>query len=182
MSTLDDAKNYVAARFGSTYRSWETLTDDDKNRTLVSATDYFNHLTWQGTPTGVIGSDPTTLSWPRSGVFVDGVEIDSTTIPVDIVAGSFELAVLIGTDPKLTNKLDQGSNIQSAQGGGGVGVTFFAPTSTATGTATLLPVIVQRLVGKYLETAASDGAFGAAGKTCSAFSRSRQYSLGWPED
>lgn len=156
MSTLSDATTYIADRFGPNYRSWEVLEDDDKSRTLTSASDIITRLP-----------------------FADGVDPTTTQ---DIINAGFELAVQIAADPDLPNKIDQGSNISSVQGGGGVGVSYFAPTSAALGTATLLPVVVQRLLSKYLALPSEDGSFGAAGSTCSGWSRGRQYTLGWPED
>jgi hypothetical protein len=156
MSTLSDASAYIADRFGPNYRSWEDLEDDDKSRTLTSANDIISRLPFQ-----------------------DGV--DPTTTP-DIIAAGFELAVQINADPDLPNKIDQGSNISSVQGGGGVGVSYFAPTSAMFGTAPVLPVVVQRLVAKYLAMPSEDGSFGGSGKGCSAFARNRQYTLSWPEE
>jgi hypothetical protein len=156
MSTLDDAATYIADRFGPNYRTWETLEDDDKSRTLVSANDIISRLP-----------------------FIDGVD---PTTNQDIIDAGFELAVQINADPDLPNKLDQGSNIASVQGGGGVGVSYFAPTSAALGTATLLPVVVQRLVGRYLAMPDDPGSMGGSGKGFSAFARGRQFTLSWPEE
>lgn len=177
MGSLDDAKNYVGARFGPNYTAWLALSDDDKNRTLVSADDYIDSMAWQGTATGTLNGSPTSRAWPRSGI--DGV--DPTKVPDAIVEASFELAVMIAADPDLVNKLDQGSNISSASGGGGVSVSYFAPTSTASGTATLLPPLVQRKIGRYLATPDDAGSFGQSGLGCSAWARRRQYTLSEPE-
>jgi hypothetical protein len=179
MTALDDARAYLVEGFGPQYDAWMALGDVPAQQTLVSATRYLNQLAWQGTATGLIGSTPTSLAWPRSGVFVDGVPVDSTTIPDDITKASFELAVLILADPTLPGKLDQGSNLQSANAGGGTGVTFFSPTSARQGTATALPVIVMRLVAKYLATAGSsvEGGFGRAGGSCSQFAQQNQLTL-----
>ncbi len=178
MGAVDDATNYINSRFGSTYTAWLLLSADDKSRTLVSSSAFLDSLSWQGTATGVLNGNSTLLQWPRSGI--DGV--DSTTIPTAIVNASFELAVMIAADPDLVNKIDQSTNISSASGGGGVSVSYFAPTSVIVGTATLLPPLVQRLVGRYLATPSGDGSFGAAGKGCSAFSSSAQFNLIWPEE
>jgi hypothetical protein len=182
MAIIDDALAYLGQAFGPTYDTWAALDSTTQQKTLNSAARYLNVLAWQGTPTGPLGSDPASLVWPRTGVTVDGVAIDSSTIPGDVSHGQFELAVLINADPTLPGKLDQGSNIQAANAGGGTGVTFFAPTSAAQGTATVLPVIVQRLVGKYLATPSEEGSFGASGKGCSEFSRRRQFTLAWPQE
>lgn len=178
MTTLADAKSYVAARFGPNYTSWSALSDADMNRTLVSATSLLDTFPWLGDATGVPAGDSTFTSWPRSGI--DGV--DPLKIPIDVVHAEFELAVLILAKPDLVNKIDQGSNISSVAGGGGVSVSYFAPTSAVIGTATVLPVIVTRLVAKYLALPSADGSFGAVGNPCSRFSQRNQFNLGWPED
>lgn len=179
VTALDDARNYINSRFGPAYRAWAALSDDEANRTLVSAADLLNHLAWQGTPTGVLNGDPTSLAWPRSGVVVDDVPIDSTTVPADVVAASFELAVLIRADPTLPGKIDQGTNLKSVGGAGVPTVEYFVPTSARTGTAPVLPVVILRLVGKYLASpaASAEGGFGQAGRCESAWSRHQQFTL-----
>jgi len=175
---LADANNYVAGMFSPQGTAWLALTDNQKGQTLLTATRRFEAIAWDGTATGV----GTSLAFPRTGLFRDGVPVDSTTVPPEIVEGCIELAVAIAAKPGLVNAADQGSNVQSAQGGGGVGVTFFAPTSAASGTATVLPVQVQRLVGRFMASPGADGSFGQAGKKCSEFAAHRQYHLSWPED
>ena len=153
MTALADANTYVDSRFGPNYTSWLGLEPEDQQRTLNSAVGYIDSLAWQGTATGA-ANDLGFTSWPRSGI--DGVS--DATIPQQLLNATYELAILISTDPDLPNKLDQGSNISSVQGGGGVGVSYFRPTSAANGTATLLPVLVQRMIGQWLA-----GATGVAG-------------------
>ncbi len=179
MSSLDDARSYIQDRFGPTYAAWMQLDDTTANQTLVSAADYFHVLPWQGTATGTLNGQPTTFAWPRTGVFVDGVEVDSTTVPSDVLDAWYQLAVLLFADPTLPGKLDQGSNVQSVGGGGVPSVSFFAPTSARQGTAPVVPVIVLRLVGKYLAapSGVSEGGFGQAGRGRSEWSRERQFTL-----
>lgn len=145
MSSLDDANNYIGARFGPNYTAWLALSDDDKGRTLTSADDYIDSFAWKGTATGILNDNPTSRAWPRSGI--DGV--DSATVPDAVVKASFELAVLIMADPDLPQNLDQGSNI-SSMGAGPAQMSFFRPLSPANGTATVLPPIVHRLIGQWL--------------------------------
>jgi hypothetical protein len=180
MTALDDARAYIGEAFGPQYDAWMALDDTKAMQTLVSSTRMLNLLPWQGTATGTLDGNPTTLAWPRTGVIVGGVPVDSTTIPDNITKASFELAVLILKDPTLPSKLDQGSNVQSANAGGGV--TFFSPTSARTGTATVLPVLIQRYVAKYLATpAGTEGGEAGVGKPCSAFNTRSQFRLVRPE-
>lgn len=149
MPVLDDANNYINAQYGPTYSAWMLLSDDDKGRTLTTATRFLDSFQWQGTPTGIVGALPTSLQWPRTGVFVDGVELDPTTVPTQVVQACFELAVMIADDPSLPQNSDAGSNVQS-MGAGGANLSFFRPTSAAEGTAPRLPPLIDRLIGRFL--------------------------------
>lgn len=177
MGALEDAKTYIGARFGPSYRAWEALTDDDKNRTLVSATSYIDSLQWQGTATGIVNGNVTFLQWPRSGI--EGV--DSATVPAAIVNATFELAVLIVGDPDLPQNADSGSNVQS-MGAGPAQMSFFRPTFAANGTASVLPPLVNRMIGQWL-AGAGVGATGAVVtgiNPCSDFDRGDERNVIWP--
>lgn len=177
MSTLDDATTYISQAFGPSYDNWLALIPDDQTKTLNTATRYLNRLPWQGEPV-TPNTPPNVLVWPRTGVMVDGVPVDSATTPQDVLSGLYEMAVLIGSDPTIPSKIDQGSNIQAANAGGGTGVTFFSPTSARLGTATVLPVIVQALVGKYLALpTANEGGVAGVGRPCSRFASWEQFTL-----
>lgn len=179
---LAAAANYVGALFAPAATAWLALDANTKGRTLRAATLYLERLAWEGTRTGLVGSDPTTLAWPRTDVTVDGQPLDSTTVPADIVSAAFELAVAIAADPALVGKVDQGSLISSVSAGP-ASVSFAFPTSAASGTATRFPLVVQQLIAKYLATpgGATEGGLGAYGKCESSFARCRQYRLVEPE-
>lgn len=149
MSVLDDANNYCNSQYGPTYSAWMLLSDDDKGRTLATATRFIDSFQWQGTASGVVGSLPTSLQWPRSGIFVNGVELDPTVVPPQVVQATFELAVMIADDPSLTQNVDAGSNVHS-MGASGANLSFFRPTSAAEGTAPRLPPLIDRLIGRFL--------------------------------
>lgn len=180
---LTDALSYVGAMFSPAATAWLARTTSQQGQTLRAATLYLDRLPWDGTATGLAGGTATTLRWARSGVLVDGVEIDSTIVPADIITATFELAVLIGARPALPSQPDQGSNVKRAGGGGAPEVEFFAPTSAARGTAAQLPYVIQQLVGKFLASPSADleGGSSGAGNTSSAFSRCRQFGLVGPE-
>lgn len=151
------ASDYVGAMFGDAPTSWLALSPDDQARTLVTATRYLDQQAWQGTATFLVGVTATTLQWPRSGVVnSDGTAVDATTVPVAIVQAAFELAVLVADDPDVITEIDGGSNLQQIDAGGGVGVTYFNPTSAAFGSASRLPGILDRLVGRYLASPSGD--------------------------
>lgn len=74
--------------------------DGDAGQLLTKALDYLETLNYAGTRT-----DPTqALSWPRDGVYVDGVELDKYTVPAGIVKAQHALALEIdaGNDPMAT--------------------------------------------------------------------------------
>jgi hypothetical protein len=163
---LTAAAVYIGDRLGKEYTAWRVLSTDDRGRTLVMATQFIDLQGWPGTRTGLAGGTPTTLQWPRSGVtLADGTAVDSTIVPPEFVSATFELAVLIGSDPTVVAKVDQGSNIKAANAGGGVGVDYFNPTSAALGTAPRLPQVVAMLLGKFLATASSGAAVGGFGQS-----------------
>lgn len=156
MAALDDARNYITARFGPQYTAWLALGDDDASRTLVSAADYIDSYAWQGTATGQVLVNgvltPTTRQWPRTGVLVNGVQLDPTLIPQQIVNAQFELAVMLLQDPTLSNSVDSGSNVSSL-GAGPARLSFFRPTSVLDGNATVLPPLINRMIGQFLASA-----------------------------
>lgn len=183
MADLANARIYVGGMYSPAATAWLALGDADATKTLVSATRYLDRLPWDGTATHLLDGQPTTLAWPRSGVIVNGVEIDSLTVPIEITEATYELAVMIGAKPGLVSQPDQGSNIKRAGGGGAPEVEFFAPSSAARGTAGQLPYVVQQLVGKFLASpsVALEGGISGAGNTSSSFSRCRQLNLSRPE-
>ncbi len=173
------AVDYIGAMLGASADAWRALSADNKARSLVVATRYLDTAPWQGTAT----LSGTTLQWPRSGVLnADGTAVDSATVPAAIVNATFELAALVADDPDIVASFDTGSNVQAVNAGGGVGVVFFNPTSSRTGTASKMPVVVQRLVGRYLDAAVAgiDGAFGQAGNTTSQFDSCHTERRVWP--
>jgi hypothetical protein len=174
------ARSYVGAIFGPAAARWLALSPDAQGQTLVAATRYLDEQPWVGSRTGLAGGMPTALAWPRSGVTRgDGTPIDSATVPAEVPRATAELAVLVASDPAVTSRLDQGSNLKSVGGAGVPTVEYFVPTSAAAGTAPRMPVVVLRLVGKYLATSAAsiEGGFGQPGGSESAFSRHRQLTL-----
>jgi len=181
---LDAARSYIGGIFAPAASAWLALLPDDQGRTLVTATRYLDEQPWDGAAIGTVGGAATTLQFPRTGLTRNGVAVDVATVPPEVVQAAFELAVLISAKPAVVSSVDQGTNLKSVSGGGGVGASFFAPTSAALGTAPVMPVVVQRLVGRFLAAPGDDGAggFGSGGGTRSEFSRRRQFRLTWPEE
>lgn len=87
-ATRAEADAYYAARGND---AWATLTDPQKDSALVLATDYIEATylqAWQGNRVSSIQE----LSWPRYGVYVDGFQVDSTTVPAAVVKATIEMA------------------------------------------------------------------------------------------
>jgi len=179
---LAGARMYVAEMLDPKADVWLALTPNKQAQSLRSATRFLNRETWEGTATGFVGTNATTLAFPRSGLTREGVTVDATTVPFEVPEATCEIAVLIGTDPTIISKLDQGTNISSVGGGGGVNVSFFNPTSAANGTATRLPITVQRLIGRFLAVPSGTGdVLGQPGVATTEASRCRQYTV-WRDD
>lgn len=170
--------DYLGASSTPGAAAWRALVADDQKRALVDATRYLDAQAWAGTANG---TGPTTLQWPRTGVtLADGTAVDAASVPAPIVQAAFELAALIASDPETTLALDAGSNVRTLNAKG-TSIEFFSATSAKDGTATSMPVVVQRLVGKYLaivNAALSLGggiSFGTSGE--SRFATSQGYAL-----
>lgn len=143
--TLSAANIYFIARVGSS--SWDSADDDDRKRSLVSATRLLNNVTWSGQPK-VAGQS---LAWPRTGVVdCDGAAVDDTVVPIGVEEACYELALLLLSGTDAIDNPDSGSNIKKVDAKG-VSVEFFRPTQ---GSATLLPSSVNRYVRCFLAGAA----------------------------
>lgn len=131
------------------------LEADDQKRRLIDATRYIDALSWMGAPTGLAGGTPTTLAFPRTGlVDAQGAPLDATNVPTLVVAAAFKMAGLIAADPSVTGNVDTGSNVESL-GAGPARIAFFRPSSVLDGNATVLPTVINRLVGQWLAGAGS---------------------------
>jgi len=181
---LTACKNYLGTSIGDGATAFLGLaTDDDRKRALIAATRFIDAQTWQGTATGTVPPDPTTLVWPRSGITnPDGSALSSTVVPPALLQAVFELAGIIADDPDVQAQIDASNNIQSVSASG-AGVTYFNPTSQVTTppSATKLPVVVQRLIGKWLSISTPssgadvDGGYSGAGGCSSEFDSCSSY-------
>lgn len=141
---------YLNAMIGTGAAAYRNLTagGDDRKRLLVAVTRWIDAQAWAGTSDAFGG---TTLQFPRTGLFLaDGVTAASDTYQLGVVSQAVaEMVAIIAADPTALTALDAGNNVQAldmAQGR----IQFFTGTSARAGTATLLPVPVQRLLGQWL--------------------------------
>lgn len=137
---LTAAKDYLGARSVPGAVAFMALTSPDEQRKrLVDAKDMFDSLGWR-----------------------DIADSDAAAAATAILNASYQLAGLVAADNEVTAAADAGSNVAELNAKG-VSIRFFRPTTAQNGTATLLPTIIQRLVGKYLASADPSVAAAAAG-------------------
>lgn len=93
---LAGAESFVSVADADTYHSvranaaWALLTTANKEAALRQATEYMDAVyAWAGTR----GNDTQALGWPRYGVVVDGVSVDSDAVPTAIARACAELAL-----------------------------------------------------------------------------------------
>lgn len=155
---LDAANLYLAGRTGTA--RWDAKDDTQKGQVLVTVARYLNRKKWKGTKT--VDSQP--LAHPRAGVTVDGVTIDDSVIHDDVLAGSYELCLILSDDPSVESATGTGSNVKRAKGGKAE-VEFFRPT-VGSWLESRFPTIVQELLGPFLAASGLLPALPYAGGTC----------------
>lgn len=139
--TLAGATSYIGATFSPEATKWRGLSPDDKNRCLVSGTRYLDTL----------------------GLVSAGLPIGHDTIITNVINASYEMSMAIAADPSIATAIDAGNNVRLLDASGAK-IEFFRPTSAADGTATLLPVRVQKLLAPYLP-ATSASVSGSSGSS-----------------
>lgn len=109
-ASVADADTYWTARSGT---AWAALTTGAKEAALRQATEYLDAV-YAGRWKGDRGSAAQALSWPRTGVVVDGYALASDTLPVALARATFELAVRASAVELLA---DQSAQVKSEQVG-----------------------------------------------------------------
>lgn len=148
---LSACSDWLGSSSSTAAQAFNALADDDeKGKRLVDATRYIDSIAWQGAPDALGG---TTLQWPRSGIVTSaGVAVSDAAQLAAVSRAAFELAGLIAADPDVITATDAGSNVR-AMGAGSARIEFFRPVSLLDGNTTMLPVVVSRLIGKWLASA-----------------------------
>lgn len=87
--TLANVRAYWAARDDTASAAWIALSDTNAEQLIRKATDYvdrnFNYIGDKATSTQ-------RLKWPRALAYVDGFELDSTTIPWQVAEATAIIA------------------------------------------------------------------------------------------
>lgn len=124
-ASVEDADAYFLARANA---AWAALPDDAaKEAALRSACDYIEAV-YGGRWLGDRVSDTQALSWPRSGVCIDGVEIADDAIPAQLVRANMELALKASAGDLLA---DQGAQV-TQETVGPISVSYAAGARQAT--------------------------------------------------
>ena len=90
--TLTEANSYFETVPDSS--TWTDKTDDQKNRSLISATRWIDTFVFQGDRC----DEDQALKFPRTNYQVDGVELACSAIPQNIKYAQFELARALAND------------------------------------------------------------------------------------
>ena len=97
----ENANSYVTLTEANTYfetvpdsSTWTNKTDDQKNRSLISATRWIDSFVFYGDRC----DDGQALKFPRNNYQVDGVELACSTIPLNIKYAQYELARALAND------------------------------------------------------------------------------------
>lgn len=104
---VDAAENYFETRLDAT--AWYAADDEDKESSLVTATQLLDELAFIGSMTSLSQS----LAWPRSGVQVYStkagslVTIADSEIPKEVKTAVFEMALHLLTNQDILNSSSQ---------------------------------------------------------------------------
>lgn len=146
---------YLLDEVGAAAEAYRALDSDDdaRKRLLISATRYIDDHVWLGTANGAGG---TTLAFPRDDLEDDhGLAIGDAAQLARVERAAFKMAAILAQRKNAADDADQGSNVKSMGAGTGR-MEFFAPTGADDGTASVLPVAVDRLIGLWLAGQAVD--------------------------
>ena len=132
---LADAESYASvaaadarcASLGLT--AWAVLDEGAKEIALRRATQFM--ATYRTRWAGRRVHQQQALDWPRYNVAVDGFVLPSTSVPLDVVNASIDLAVRAGRGEDLLPDLDTGSNAIKKDKTGPLETEYFQNTTDA---------------------------------------------------
>lgn len=145
---LPAAVIYVSQMISDAAGAFLALDPNKQAQYLRQASLWIDRQTWVGVPTTPPVAS-TTLKWPRTGVIEpDGTPTDPTIVPPDVVSATFEAMILGVDDQTFFQQADQSQNIRDLRAGS-AGLSYFNATSVLEGTASILPTVIDQLVGRY---------------------------------
>ena len=144
--TLTEANAYFETVPDSS--TWTNKTDDQKNRSLISATRWIDSFVYYGDRC----DDGQALKFPRNNYQVDGVELACTLIPQNIKYAQYELARALANDTNaITGTTGKEGNISEAKLGD-LAVKFSTSTQGVGSVNNILDVYpwLQSYLGAYM--------------------------------
>ena len=144
--TLTEANSYFETVPDSS--TWTNKTDDQKNRSLISATRWIDSFVYYGDRC----DDGQALKFPRNNYQVDGVELACTLIPQNIKYAQYELARALANDTNaITGTTGKEGNISEAKLGD-LAVKFSTSTQGVGSVNNILDVYpwLQSYLGAYM--------------------------------
>lgn len=146
---LETADLYLSASMSEAAVAWRALADnaDDKGRYLVQMTRILDRQNWQGEKADADNDH----AFPRSGIIINGVEVDAATLPQAIIDACIEGAALLAAGADFESRQNQSQQASSLRAGS-VAITFFRG---ADGTPMRFPQILMELLRPYLSGSTS---------------------------
>lgn len=144
---LAKTTNFIGGILTPDATKWRGLSPDDKARSIFTLTQWIDSRAWAGAATLAGG---TTLQFPRVG---DGITDDAATQLANVEKALYWGVLELAANPAFLTAISAASNVKLVDADGAK-IEFFGPTNVSDGTATWMPVMVQRLLGKYVSGAA----------------------------
>lgn len=124
--------------------TWRASDETTKARALVSATRLIDRQVWQGEKTDSYQES----AFPRTGLTdADGVEVDSTTVPQQVVDATCELASAMVDGSNVQDSSQPGENTTQSLRAGSVAISYFRSIQ---GLGQRFPQIIWELLGLWL--------------------------------
>lgn len=126
---------------------------DQQNKAHVTATRMLDRQSWFGSKS----EDDQANAFPRSGLsYPDGTTVDSASVPVEIIRGTYELILSLLGDENVETSSGEEAQVKQVKAGT-ASVEFFEKSAEAEAqsAALVLPKTVQDLVTPFLRASSS---------------------------
>lgn len=146
-ASVAEADAYFLARAN---QEWALLTNAEKESALILGTDYLE-ATYSQAWLGEIVSPDQSLSWPRTGVRINGFYVASDSVPLRVKQATYEMAFRASSGDPLI--IDQAQRVTKEK------VDVLEITYAEFSDPTLRYPYVNRLLSGYLRSGTSSGGF-----------------------
>lgn len=140
-ATLEEADTYFAAAIHAA--NWSAASTATKQQALITATRMFDRTCWLGDPTDT-GSQA--LAWPRTGIS----DVDSLTIPENVINGFYELALSLVDGSTVQTNSTPGAQDKQIIKAGSVMIQYFRGAESLNAQQDRFPLPVMEYIGSYL--------------------------------